>query len=94
MPLFLAAPSTPRKLKMARTKSTIPAISKHFMLPLPIVTRMETELYSEVEQRIPLGAQAALLTSLLEKHFAEVDKLRAEADIMSNINQFNSKGLK
>jgi hypothetical protein len=54
-------------------------ISKHISIPETLNCRLELELYSEAEERIPFGAQQALIVSLLEQHFKKQDQARARA---------------
>ena len=61
---------------MARPKRNLRMISKHLCLPEELVARMELELFSDVEGRIPMGAQAELITQLLREHFAVLDTAR------------------
>jgi hypothetical protein len=60
----------PRPLKTLRT------INKNIALPEDLVARLELELYSEVEGRIPFGAQQEFFTTLLREHFAKKDQSR------------------
>ena len=64
---------------MGRPMLTVRTIGKHISIPEHLNERLEKELYSEAEQRIPFGAQQALFISLLEQHFRKLDKLRAKA---------------
>lgn len=57
---------------MSRPPSTIPRISKNISLPQDLIARMELELYSEADGRIPVGAQSKLIEQLLRQHFAKV----------------------
>lgn len=59
---------------MARPRTTIRRISKNISLPEDLVARMELELYSEVEGRIPVGAQSDLIERLLREHFKSQDQ--------------------
>ena len=58
---------------MSRPKKTIRTVYKNIGLPEDLVARIELELYSEVEGRIPFGAQQAFFTNLLTEHFAVRD---------------------
>lgn len=58
---------------MPRPRKTIKSISKHIMLPEDIVLRMEDYLFSDVEGRIPQGAQQELIVSLLRDFFSKLD---------------------
>ena len=63
---------------MSRPKRTTRTISKHFLIPEELVARMELELYSDVEERVPLGAQSELVTKLLRQHYQLLDSQRKE----------------
>ena len=54
---------------MSRPKGVQRRISKNISLPEDLVARMELELFSEVEERIPVGAQSKLIEQLLRDHF-------------------------
>lgn len=58
---------------MARPKKIVQSISKNIALPEDIVARIELELYSDVEGRIPFGAQQRFFEQVLREHFARVD---------------------
>ena len=54
---------------MSRPKKTVRTVFKNIGLPEDLVVKMELELYSEVEGRIPLGAQQDFFTRLLRDYF-------------------------
>jgi len=54
---------------MSRPKGITRRISKNISLPEDIVARMELELFSEVDGRIPIGAQSQLIEQLLRDYF-------------------------
>ena len=54
---------------MARTKKPERTIQKNIAIPEDICARMELELYSPLEGRIPFGAQQELIVSLLRAHY-------------------------
>lgn len=56
---------------MGRPKNIIPTIQLNVMIPQDLVMQMNLELYSELEQRVPFGAQQRLLTALLRAYFSE-----------------------
>ena len=58
---------------MARPKPTIPQIKKTLHLPQDVVARLELELFSDLEGKIPHGAQSELITQLLRNYFAALD---------------------
>lgn len=65
---------------MPRPKKTTRTIFKNIGLAEDLVARLELELFSEVEGRIPFGAQQAFFERLLRKHFAEMDAVREGAE--------------
>lgn len=62
---------------MARPKQTTPSTFRNISLPQPLAEKLDLELYSELEGRIPLGAYKHFFTALLEKYFAEKAKTPA-----------------
>jgi hypothetical protein len=64
---------------MARTKSPERTIQKNIAIPEDICARMELELYSDLEGKIPFGAQQALVVKLLRQHFRIIDNARMRA---------------
>lgn len=62
---------------MARPKKTIPTIYRNIGLPADLVEKMDQELHSEVEGRIPFGAQQRFFTKLLRDYF---DQSETEAE--------------
>ncbi len=64
---------------MSRPKGITRRMSKNISLPEDIVTRMELELYSEVDNRIPIGAQSQLIEKLLREHYRKLDAAMAVA---------------
>lgn len=58
---------------MARTARTIPQVKKTLHIPTDVVARMELELFSELEGKVPHGAQSNLVTKLLREHFEKLD---------------------
>lgn len=59
---------------MPRPKHTVPRIQINAMVPEDLVARMKLSLYSDVEERVPHGAQSALIVELLRQHFDQLDK--------------------
>lgn len=58
---------------MVRPRSNDPKISKHISLSVYNVARMELELFSDLEGRVPVGAQGELIDRLLTAHFRRLD---------------------
>ena len=71
---------------MARPTSTIRTISKNIRLSEDVCAKMELALFSEAEGRIPVGAQAELIETLLRDHFKRIERA-AKKITTSEINQ-------
>lgn len=56
---------------MAKTPNIIPSKQLNVALPLPLMVRLSTHLYSDLEGRVPHGAYSRFLIDLLQVHFAE-----------------------
>jgi len=54
---------------MARPRKTVRTVPKNICLPEDLVAKLELELYSEVEGKIPFGAQQEFFTKLLRDYF-------------------------
>jgi hypothetical protein len=54
---------------MARPKKLIRTVYKNIAIPEDLAAKMELELYSEVEGKIPFGAQQEFFTGLLREYF-------------------------
>lgn len=61
---------------MPKPKAIIRPVKQTLNLSEALVGRMELELYSGREGRIPQGAKSTLINSLLESHFAKLDEAR------------------
>ena len=59
---------------MAKPKAVIPTIEKKIQIPADLCTRMELELYSDLEQKIPYGAQSEFINKLIRNHFRAIDE--------------------
>lgn len=55
---------------MPRPKSAVPRVDKKITMSSEIVDRVELELFSELEGRVPYGAWAAFVEGLIAQHFA------------------------
>jgi len=62
---------------MGKPKKTVPVIFKKIGLPEDLVARIELELFSDLEGKIPFGAQQQFFENLVRKHYAEKDAARA-----------------
>lgn len=58
---------------MARPKSVKKSVSKNLCLPEELVCRVDLELYSPLEGRVPMGAWKAFISKLLREHFERID---------------------
>ena len=67
---------------MSRPQATVPKVKKNIALTLATATRLELELYSEVDGRVPVGAQAELIERLLVEHFAKLDKASRKGKVV------------
>lgn len=63
---------------MPRPPKKIRPVQMNLSLDEDVVARMQLELYSEVEQRIPHGAQSKFINTVLRKHFRSEDARRKE----------------
>lgn len=59
---------------MSRPRQVIRTIKKHIALPEDLVGRLELELFSEVEGKIPMGAHQKFFTNLLRGYFETLDR--------------------
>lgn len=55
---------------MARPKKTLVTVSKNIRIPEDLAARLELELFSNLEGKIPYGAQHEFFTKLLREYFA------------------------
>lgn len=65
---------------MAKPKAVIPTIEKKIQIPMDLCTRMELELHSELEGKIPYGAQSEFINKLIRAYFKAIDTAKLEAD--------------
>lgn len=54
---------------MSRPKKTVRTVYKNIGLPEDLVLKIDLELFSDLEGRIPLGAQQRFFTKLVREHF-------------------------
>lgn len=59
---------------MSRPKKTVRTIFKNIGIPEDLVAKLELHLYSDVEGRIPLGAQQEFFTQLLRDYFDKLEQ--------------------
>jgi hypothetical protein len=69
---------------MGRPKKVNPTISKNIALPEDLVARIELELYSELEGKIPFAAQQQFFERVLREHFAQKDQAEIRAQVLAN----------
>lgn len=60
---------------MARPKKTIRTVFKKISLPEDLAARVELECYSELEGKIPVGAQQEFFVRMLRDYFEKKDVL-------------------
>lgn len=58
---------------MARPKKTIRTIFKNIALPEDLAAKVELHLYSELEGKIPFGAQQEFFSQLLRDYFSKME---------------------
>lgn len=58
---------------MARPKKTNPSIPLNLSLDADIAERMKQDLYSDLEGKIPHGAQSKLINSVLRTYYRSQD---------------------
>ena len=56
---------------MAKTPNLIPSKPLNVALPLPLLVKLSSALYSDLEGRVPHGAYSRFLIDLLQVHFTE-----------------------
>lgn len=54
---------------MPRPRKTVRTVYKNIGLPEDLVLKIDLELFSDLEGRIPLGAQQRFFTKLVREHF-------------------------
>jgi hypothetical protein len=57
---------------MPRPRRTDRPVEKSISLPQSLCTQVDLILWSDLEQRVPHGAWASLIQSLLEAHIKEI----------------------
>jgi hypothetical protein len=58
---------------MAKPKKVIPTVEKKISIPTDLCARIEMDLYSELEGRIPYGAQSEFIVGLIRSHYQALD---------------------
>lgn len=65
---------------MPRPRKAVRSIEKNISIPEDLVTRVELELWSELEGKVPFGAWQGLITKLLREHFERLDAARGRGN--------------
>lgn len=63
---------------MARPKKIDRPVEKRVMLAESLVARVELELYSDLEGKVPFAAWQKFLTELIEERLAKLAQARAK----------------
>ena len=61
---------------MPRPRKAVRSIEKNISIPEDVVARIDLELWSELEEKVPFGAWQRLVTGLLREHIAKLDALK------------------
>lgn len=56
---------------MSRRRNLVPTVRVEVHLPEDLYTRMKLQLFSELEQKVPLGAYQEFFSARLREYFAE-----------------------
>lgn len=72
---------------MPRPRKTDRPVEKNISLPTSTVARVELELFSELEGKVPFGAWQKFLVGLIDQHFA-----RKRVFVASGFRGFNPVG--
>ncbi len=59
---------------MPRQKNLMPSHEKKIQVPEDLCARMELELYSDLEGRIPYGALSNFVNGLIREHYKAIDE--------------------
>ena len=59
---------------MARPRKAIPSIEKNISLPCDLVARVDLELYSDLEEKVPFGAWQQYIVQLIRADLALRDR--------------------
>jgi hypothetical protein len=63
---------------MARPRKAIRPIEKNISLPQDVVARVDLELYSELEGKVPFGAWQKFIERLIRAELAHLDSVRGD----------------
>lgn len=70
---------------MARPRKTDRPVEKTLCLPTSLVARVDLELMSELEQKVPFGAWQAFVIRLIERHFQRKAAAPADAELFARV---------
>lgn len=59
---------------MPRPKQATPSTFRNIAIPKPLADRLDIELFSDVEGRIPMGAYKEFFSNLLRQYFEQKRK--------------------
>lgn len=62
---------------MPRPFKTIRPVMMNLSIEEDLYARMKLELYSDLEQKVPHGAQSKMINKMLRSHFRSVDAKKA-----------------
>ena len=74
---------------MPRPKNAIRTVYKNVGLPEPIAARVDLELYSDLEGKIPFGATSEFFSNILEDYFKKKDKAQKKDKKTGEFDAFN-----
>jgi hypothetical protein len=63
---------------MPRPKNIIPPVEVRVNIPQDLFLRLQIELFSEVDGKVPYAAVSKYMTALLRKSLEEIDRARAK----------------
>lgn len=72
---------------MPRPKSATPRVDKKLTLSSDVVARVELELFSDLEGRVPYGAWATFVEGLIMQHFAAAKRREELATALARCKQ-------
>jgi len=64
---------------MPRPPKTIRTVYFNIGIPEDLAARIKLALYSDLEEKIPHGAQQEFFTNLVKEHFNAIDKQQSQA---------------
>lgn len=77
---------------MARPKKTIPTVYHNIGLPEDLAVKLKLHLFSEVEDKVPMGAQQNFFTKLVRDFFREFEAGQAaHAEAAARVARENFK---